>query len=234
MRFSEYYQDKNVATDYDARRMKGIKASIVRLLERRAVLDLLPRGNLKILEAGVGTGYFTEMLAKHGYLDGIDISKEMLQVLRKKIKNVSLMQADILSLKLLKKYDCIVSVRVISHFNKKDASLALKNLAKCLTSAGTIIFNLENPSVLRRIGRKITNWGSTYTYQYSSSEIKQIIRYAKLNSVKTIYIDHLILYPLHIINKISFGLFTNIILRFEKSLEKFKFSSANVFIKCKN
>ena len=233
MRFSEYYQDEHVAETYDSRRMTGIKAPLVRIMERRAVLSLLPSKKMSILEAGVGTGYFTEILARKGKFEGIDISGEMIKVLRKKIRNVKLSQADILSFKTLKKYSCIISVRVISHFNELGALAALKNLAKCLEAEGVIIFNLENPSILRIVLRKLTNWGSTYTYQYSNSNLGRLLRSAKLRPVKLIYVDHLILYPLHIINKLSNGALNKLVMRLETNLENIRFSSVNVFVKCK-
>lgn len=232
MQFSQYYKNKNVAEGYDSRRMRGVKAQLVRLLEKRAVVNLIPPGKKKILEAGVGTGYFTELLVKMGDLDGVDISEEMLNVLREKIKDVKLKKSNILSMNLNKKYDVIVSIRVISHFNKGEALQALKNLSAHTKSNGAIIFNLENPSVLRKILRKITNWGSTYTYQYSDNEINSMLKLLRLTVKNKIYIDHLFLYPLHLINKITRGYFNELILKLEKLLEDVKFCSANVFIKC--
>ncbi len=232
MQFSQYYKSKDVAEGYDSRRMQGVKAQLVRLMEKIAVVSLIPPGKKKILEAGVGTGYFTELLAKMGDLEGVDISEEMLNVLRKKIKGVKLKKANILSMKLNKKYDVIVSVRVISHFNKSEALQALRNLSAHAKPNGVIIFNLENPSVLRKTLRKITNWGSTYTYQYSDNEVNSMLRLLRLNVKNKIYVDHIFLYPLHLINKIVMGYLSGSILKLENMLEKVKFCSANVFIKC--
>ena len=232
MQFSQYYKRKDVAENYDLRRMKGVKAQLVRIMERRAVVDLIPAGKKKILEVGVGTGYFTELLAKMGDLDGIDTSEEMLKVLRRKIKDINLKKSNILSMKLNKKYDVIVSIRVISHFNRDEVLQALRKLSDHLNPGGSIILNLENPSMLRKTLRKITNWGSTYTYQYSDNEINSMFKLMSLKIIDKIYIDHLFIYPLHILNKLAFGNLSEVILRLEKMLKKFKFCSTNVFIKC--
>lgn len=232
MSFSKYYQNEVVAKSYDSKRNRGIKSPLVRLMERMAVMSLIPSGKIHILEAGVGTGYFTELLVSRGNLDGVDISKEMIAVLKKKINGVRLFQADILSLRLPKKYDCIVSVRVISHFDRDNANLAIKNLTKHLKDKGFMIFNLENPSILRRIMRKVTNWGSTYTYQYSKRDSLELIESSGLKKIKEIYIDHLFLYPLHVVNKLGCGFLNKTILKIERSLENVRFSSANVFLKC--
>lgn len=233
MDFKRYYQNKSVADSYDSLRMKGIKGGITRCLERAAV-DLLTgkAKKQKILEIGVGTGFISKILLKKGLFHGMDISQEMLKKAGE-IGNIKLTKGDILNLKIKNKFDIIVTIRVISHLSKKDALRALLNINRALKKNGEAIFNLENKSVLRRILRKITNWGSTYTYQYSEREICEMAEKSGLKVDKILYIDHFFILPLHLLNKILFNKLNNFIFKLEIKLLKFPFTANNFFIKCK-
>jgi len=232
MKFKDYYKNKEVVDSYEERRAKGIKAQVFRRLERQFVEVLLRGCKPNILEAGVGTGFITEILRKHGNVDGFDISKEMIKKTKLKFPDMDIKEADILHLKLNKKYDVIVSIRVISHFKFNDAKSALINLKRTLNSSGQIIFNLENKSIIRRLSRKITNWGSTETYQYSSDDINRLLNEANLLKEKVIYLDHLFILPLHLLNKLLHGKISNFIFNLEMKLSKIRFMSNNSFIKC--
>ena len=232
MEFSEYYKNKQVVESYEERRKKGLKSHIVRALERQAISSLLIGTGSNILEAGVGTGFITEILRKHGKVSGFDISPEMIKRTKSRFPDMEIQEADILNLALKKKYGTIVSVRVISHFKPKDAKKAISNLASVLQPRGNIIFNLENPSVIRRLARKITHWGSTETFQYSNSVINDLTISAGLKITDRFYIDHLFILPLHILNKILFSSLDNAIFNLEKKLSSIKFLSNNVFLKC--
>lgn len=232
MEFKEYYKDKDVVDSYESARKQGIKAGVFRILERRFVEILLKGCSPNILEAGVGTGFISEILRKHGNLEGFDISPAMINEAKRKFPDMKIQEADILNLKLNKKYDTIVSVRVISHFNLKDATKALSNLNKTLNPSGSIIFNLENRSVIRRLMRKVMNWGSTKNFQYSSEDINKLARESGLKVSKIIYLDHLFIFPLHILNKLLFNSLASSIVKLETKLSNIRFASNNSFIKC--
>jgi len=232
MEFSEYYKNEEVVGSYETRRSKGLKSHAVRALDRHATSLLLKNTGERILEAGIGTGFITPILLKHGSVEGFDISEEMINKAKEKFPKMRVRKDDILNLKLKEKYDTIVSIRVISHFAPEEAKTALKNLKKITEKNGHIIFNLENPSLIRRFLRKLTSWGSTYTYQYPKSTIKKITDDSKLKIKKVVYIDHMFLLPIHLLNKLSFNSLNDSIIKIEKKLTDIKFMSNNIFLKC--
>jgi len=233
MKFQEYYQKKDVVNSYDHLRLSGIKAKVIRKLELKFIDFLVEKNkNKKILEIGVGTGFISKLLIKKGDFSGMDISKEMLKKASKNLGKVNLIPGDILNLKLKNKYDTIVTIRVLGHFNKKDAIIALRNASSYLKPGGKVIFNLENKSFLKRFVRKIRNWGSTHTYQYSEKDVFGMVKKSNLEVKKIIYLDHLFILPLHLLNKILFNKLENIICRIEFKLKDSPFMHNNFFIKC--
>jgi len=238
-KFSEYYKDKYVVDTYEEKRERGLKSKIVRVLERIYVLKLLnnENENKKILEAGIGTGYITEILKNKGEFTGFDISETMIQKTKQKYPDLKTFQLSILDEKLFKKinqrFDYIVSIRVISHFNNKDALKSLENLKTLLNKKGLIIFNLENNSFTRSFLRNITQWGSTRTFQYSKKDLKELLEESNLEINDYYYLDHLFMIPLHLLNKILKNKLDNFIKLQEIKLSKIKFSSSNIFLSCK-
>lgn len=236
MGFKEYYKDKVVVGSYDYLRSKGLKGRITRMLELRFVDILTGKKRKKILEIGIGTGFISKLLINKGKFYGLDFSQEMInktkEILGKK-NYVKIIQGDILNLKLKEKFDVVVTIRVISHFSKKDTILALKNIDKILNKDGELIFNLENKSHLRKFLRKITNWGSTYTYQYSEEELRKICGVNGFEVEKILYLDHMFMLPLHLINKICSNKLENFIFKTEFKLKDLGFAANNFFIKAR-
>ena len=231
MEFKEYYKKKDVVDSYDKLISKGLKALVVRRLDLAAIDSLLKKGS--ILEIGVGTGFIARMLMKKGDFYGIDISSEMLRKVQEFIPKARLSEGNILDLKLARRFDNVVSIRVVSHFNEKDASLALMNVKKILNEQGVFIFNLEKKFALRRLLRKLTKWGSTYTYQYNKEEIEEMMGKVGLKIDKMIYTDHFFLIPLHFLNKLCFNKLEKFITAIELKILNVGFMANNVFIKCR-
>jgi len=62
-----------------------------------------------VLDLGCGTGLYTIALKKKGFnAEGLDLSKEMLQIARKKSKNLKLYNQNMSNFKINKKYDAII------------------------------------------------------------------------------------------------------------------------------
>jgi len=234
MEFDEYYKNKEVVDSYDTLRNKGLKGKITRMLEYTFV-DILTgeRRKQDILEIGVGTGFIAKMIIKKGDYYGIDISKEMLKKAKDALPDARLYVGSILDLKLNKQFDKVVTIRVISHFNKEDALSSLKNVFLVLKKDGEVVFNLENRSFLRRFLRKITKWGSTYTYQYSKKDIESLTNEARFKISEILYLDHSFILPLHLLNKLFLNKLENFVFNIEMKLRHFRMFSNNSFIKCK-
>lgn len=85
MKGQEWYQEDDIAEEYDDKRFSGGGRYIDRR-EKEAVLDALtPLEDNRILEVACGTGRFTVMLADRGAdIVGMDISEAMLEQGRRK------------------------------------------------------------------------------------------------------------------------------------------------------
>lgn len=234
MEFSSYYKNKDVVKTYEEKRSKGLKSDITRKLERLAVGILLDGTGSKIIEAGVGTGFITEILRMHGKVSGFDISPAMISETKAKFPDMDIKESSIFNFKAKERYDSAVSIRVISHFKPDEALKAVKNLKAMTKKEGSIIFNLENRSLIRRFLRKLSHWGSTETYQYSAADLDWLAENAGLKIKEKVYIDHSFLLPFHIINKLAFNSLDNFIINLETKLFDIRFASANTFVKLEN
>ena len=111
----------------------------------------------KILEVGVGTGrIFMDALKINADIYGIDVSPEMIKVLKNKLepqyqKRVS--EKNIIDFKLDSSFDLIIApFRVFSHLiDKNDQLRALNNVYKHLNANGKFIFDLFVPDLTQII-----------------------------------------------------------------------------------
>lgn len=103
--------------------------------------------NDKIIDIGCGTGIHASLLEKEGYnIDGLDLSKEMLDIAQKRLKG-NLYNQNILNINIKKKYNIIISMfAVINHLKDiNELEQTLVNFKKILLSKGKIIIDLHNP-----------------------------------------------------------------------------------------
>jgi len=100
-----------------------------------------------ILELGCGTGLYLIPLKKAGFdIEGIDISKEMLAITRKKNKNIKLYQQDMAYFNTNKKYDAIICLNS-SLILLPNFKLIEKTITSChqhLKAKGVLILDLPN------------------------------------------------------------------------------------------
>ena len=123
--------------------------------ERRAELiiscgQLNPEKN--VLEAGCGTGIFTEKLSKTGAaITALDISPDLLNLAKNRIKteNVFFVLGDLENLEFAdNSFDAVVGVSILHHIN---LDTALKEIKRVLKNGGKIVFsepNMLNPQIM--------------------------------------------------------------------------------------
>lgn len=132
--------------DYD----KLIRRLIPRYDEmHNAVVDSLefpPDHKLEILDLGIGTGQTAlKILEKfpNSRIDGIDISKKMINVAKSKLRNykkqVSFKEEDISKLHLTKRYDIVISVMCIHHLNSDQKKELFHKILTALKPNGIFI-----------------------------------------------------------------------------------------------
>ena len=109
-----------------------------------------------ILDLGCGTGGHALILAEKGYeVAGVDLSREMLEVARKKAKerrlNIEFIQGDIRNMGLNQKFDAVISMfAVISYqITNEDLMSVFKTASRHLKKNGLFIFDAWfGPAVL--------------------------------------------------------------------------------------
>lgn len=103
--------------------------------------------NDKIIDVGCGTGIHAALLERNGYnIDGLDLSKEMLDIAKTRLKG-NLYNQNILDININNKYNIIISMfAVVNHLNNiNELEQALLNFKKILLPKGKIILDLHNP-----------------------------------------------------------------------------------------
>ena len=126
------------------------------------------KGN--VLEIGVGTGrFFTSALTAGADIYGIDISKSMIDVLRKKLdpkEHYRLTIGDATTMKLNKKFNLILApFRVFSHIMDVDDQIKfLNNVWSHLKNDGKFIFDLfiPNPVLLHNGMHDVVDFEGEY------------------------------------------------------------------------
>jgi SAM-dependent methyltransferase len=124
----------------------------------------------KVLEIGVGTGrFFTDALSKGADIYGIDISKDMIKVLKKKLPSEDhhrVITEDATHMNLDFKFNLIVApFRVFAHvLETKNQILFLNNAYKHLSNNGIFIFDLfvPNPKLMAEGIDNLTDFEGEY------------------------------------------------------------------------
>jgi SAM-dependent methyltransferase len=117
-------------------------------LNSKFIEKLLKKYNKKnILELGCGTGLYLFPLKKAGFnIEGLDISKEMLKVVKKNKIKIKLYEKDMSSFKINKKYDSILCLNssLILLPNIKLIEKTIKNVYNHLSKKGLFLIDLPN------------------------------------------------------------------------------------------
>ncbi len=105
----------------------------------------------KIFELGCGTGNYLKILSEKDYeITGIDISKDMLEIARRKC-NCRLVESDIADFNLEDKFDiCIAMFDVLSYITSNESLIkTFGSIKRHLNEKGLLIFEVWNgPAVL--------------------------------------------------------------------------------------
>jgi len=153
--------------------------------------------NMKVLDAGCGTGIVTKVLYKlaleksyeQSSFHAFDLTENTLDIFREWIKaqgaaNIELRQADVLELGLLplhwNEFDLVVSSTMLEYLPKHKIGNALENLKKLLRDKGLLLVFITKRSFITKLlaGR----WWKTNTYK--KSEIESLFHKAGFESIE--------------------------------------------------
>ena len=97
----------------------------------------------KVLEVACGTGHLMEILERNGYeVTGLDISKEMLEIARKRSKG-RLIRQDMRNIQVGEVFDALICLgRSFTYMiTEDDVERALKGFNRALTDGGVLVFD---------------------------------------------------------------------------------------------
>lgn len=134
--FAEYYDELDIVKE-------GSNKIIGKLLKKYKVKT--------VLDMTCGTGVQVEYLFKKGYqITASDLSKEMLDIAKKKCPNIDFHQGDIRIAKY-GEFDAVITIfNAIGHLSKKDFEKAIKNIFNNLNKKGIYIFDIFNLDFMKK------------------------------------------------------------------------------------
>lgn len=138
---------------YFARFYDTIYAKLRKGVDSDYFLDKIMKTNGKVLEVGVGTGrFFLQSLQQGVDIYGIDVSTDMLEVLRSKLdkeEHFRVSEQNVCELNLNQTFDLIVApFRVFAHLlTIEDQLKALNKIHEHLNPGGRFIFDLYLPNL---------------------------------------------------------------------------------------
>lgn len=149
-------------------------------------IPILPeKKKIKILEIGFGTGYFIKYLLDKGYnqIDGIEISPEVTEFVKKKIYNNVECVADT-EIYLAGKpgqYDLIVMLDVLEHVQKDQVFSFLKQIKSALKKEGAVVARVPNGA--NPFNAQIFNDDFTHEFFYTAESLKQVFKISGFDNI---------------------------------------------------
>jgi len=152
-RIAREYMD--IAEIYDVTRFGEPYQLLWHELEVELIKKFLKK-HYSVLEVGVGTGRFAESLAMHvRSFTGIDISKPMIYISRKKVyylNNINLINADAENLPFKPNtFDFVFSMHVMWHLPYTIQEKIFSELVRVVKPGGKILFDMGNLHTIRLI-----------------------------------------------------------------------------------
>ena len=145
------------------------------------------RHDLRMLDAGCGTGLMLQQLRDLGSADGVDISAEALDFCRKRgLTNVR--QADILDLPFdALTYDAITALDVLEHVDEDTA--ALEEFARVLKPGGRVFAFVPAHKWLWSLQDEV----SQHRRRYTSKTLRQAVTRSGLTIERLSYVSFFLL-----------------------------------------
>jgi SAM-dependent methyltransferase len=190
------------------------------------IIKKLASPKAKILDLGCGTGILEMYLPKDYNIFGLDNSKDMLKIAkRKKLKNAKFVLADIRNFDLKEKFDIAVCINdTLNHLtSSKDLKSFFANVAKHLNKGGVFIFDFNTTNFIKNLQKENeANW-----IVVESKDKKKMLFYKKFRRGKLVVWRFIYFYKNNS-NKLCFKeeeIFERVydLKQIEKLMEKFGF-----------
>lgn len=188
--------------------------SYVDRTEKELVFTLLKSKTGLSLDLGCGTGNYSLELYKRGFaVIGLDSSKEMLKVARKKISEIYFIKGDAYFLPFKNEvFDLVLSITMFEFI--KEPIRVMKEIYRVLKPGGEVLIGTMNGRSLwflfKRIKSLFVETAYRYARFYTPKELKNL---CKITGFKNIEIRGIIFFP-------SFFPFTKLAFSLDKRLNK--------------
>lgn len=140
-----------------------------------------------VLDIGCGVGNLTKYIMDRGfYIEGIDLSKEMLNIAKEKYSDIKFYEMNMKEITLSKKYDGIMLAYSLFHLTKKEVIEVLPKFYNLLNNNGKILLILQYGQGEKIIDEPLKEGLKMFINYYSQDEIIEIL---KNNSFKILYTD---------------------------------------------
>lgn len=141
----------------------------------------------KVLDIGCGVGNLTKYIMDKGFnVEGIDLSKEMLNIAKQKYSDIKFYEMNMKEITLRKKYDGIMLAYSLFHLTKKEVIEVLPKYYDLLNSNGKILLILQYGQGERIVDEPLKEGLKIFINYYSQDEIIEIL---KNNSFKILCTD---------------------------------------------
>ncbi len=141
----------------------------------------------KVLDIGCGVGNLTKYIMDKGFnVEGIDLSKEMLNIAKQKYSDIKFYEMNMKEITLRKKYDGIMLAYSLFHLTKKEVIEVLPKYYDLLNSNGKILLILQYGQGERIVNEPLKEGLKIFINYYSQDEIIEILKH---NRFKILYTD---------------------------------------------
>lgn len=141
----------------------------------------------KVLDIGCVVGNLTKYIMDKGFnVEGIDLSKEMLNIAKQKYSDIKFYEMNMKEITLRKKYDGIMLAYSLFHLTKKEVIEVLPKYYDLLNSNGKILLILQYGQGERIVNEPLKEGLKIFINYYSQDEIIEIL---KNNRFKILYTD---------------------------------------------
>jgi ubiquinone/menaquinone biosynthesis C-methylase UbiE len=175
-----------IASHYNARRFHGAGGKYVNRRELKTVLGMLPATTQKVLDAPTGTGRVTLELVKQGHqVTSLDLSQDMLEIVRSSSENRKLVLADAHTLPIVTgSFDACVCLRYLHFYSpaqRPQLEGFLQELARVVKPGGMVVIDSNRWSP-RHLG-----WGTqglSKVYFHRDAEMDDLLGQAGLRVIQ--------------------------------------------------
>ncbi len=191
----QVYKNPQIAATYDKQRFQSILGKLGDRTEKRLILNAIARTGItapaKILDLPCGTGRISLTLAEKGYyIEGVDISKEMLAQAFEKIeggpyqKQIKLTVGDAESLAFDDdSFDLTVSLRLFGHLPPLVRNKVLNEI-KRVTKSYVVIAYYHSRSIQNMLREKKRKRNNIVWYPATVKEMNDELKAVNLTMVK--------------------------------------------------